>query len=165
MESESRARIILLVSLRPGLHLRELQRQIGLSLSSTRYHVDKLTKEGEIDRVEDKGYSRIYPAGTDPRDRILLSLVRRKTDQKIFSCFLAENSLSQRRLSDITGLSKSTISEHLRALLERGVVRTILDGERRLFELTDPGKIEGLIRRRPVLLEKATSRFIDLWDF
>jgi|SRR5467141_465131 len=163
--SECRARIKLLVSLQPGLHLRELQRQIGLSFSSTRYHVDKLTREGEIDRVEDKGYSRIYPAGTDSRDRILLSLVRRKTDRKILSSFLAENSLSQHRLSDITGLSKSTISEHLGTLLERGVVRTILDGERRLFELTDPGKIEGLIRRHPVLLEKATGRFIDLWDF
>jgi predicted transcriptional regulator len=162
---EGRARIKLLVALQPGLHLRELQRQLGLSFSSTRYHVDKLTKEGEIDRVEDKGYSRIYPAGTDADDRILLSLVRRKTDHKILSCFLKENGASQQHLVDFTRLPKSTVSEHLATLLELGVLRPRSGEERRVFELTDPAKIESLLQRYPVLLEKATSRFIDLWDF
>jgi predicted transcriptional regulator len=164
LESEGRTRIRLRVSLQPGLHLRELQRQIGLSFSSTRYHVDKLTKEGEIDRVEDKGYSRIYPAGTDSKDRILLSLVRRKADHKILSCFLAGDSLTQQGLAEVTGLSKSTISEHLAILLELGVVRTGVGGERRIFELAEPAKMDRLMRCHPVRLEKATSRFIDLWD-
>ena len=165
MKTEGRARIRLLVSLQPGLHLRELQRQIGLSFSSTRYHVDRLAKEGEIERVEDKGYSRIYPAGTGANDRILLSVVRRKTDHKILSCFLTENGASQQRLIDFTGLSKSTVSEHLATLLELGIVRLRSGDERRVFELTDLAKIDRLMRRYPVLLEKATSRFIDLWDF
>ena len=119
MKAEGRTKIRLVVSLKPGLHLRELQRQIGLSFSSTRYHVDKLAKEGEIDRVEDNGYSRIYPAGIDQSDKILLSLVRRETDYKILSSFLKENSLSQQRLTELTKLAKSTVSEHLATLLER----------------------------------------------
>jgi predicted transcriptional regulator len=165
VESEGRARIKLLVSLQPGLHLRELQRQIGLSFSSTRYHVDKLAKEGKIDRIDDKGYSRIYPAGTDSNDRVLLSLVRQKTDHKILACLLTEKSLTQQRLTELTGLSKSTISEHLSTLLRLDVVRTRVGGERRIFELVEPAKIDGLMSRHPVLLEKAASRFIDLWDF
>jgi len=166
LESEGRARVKLLVSIQPGLHLRELQRQIGLSFSSTRYHVDKLAKAGEIDRVEDKGYSRIYPVGTDSKDRILLSLVRRKTDHEILLCFLAERSLTQQRLTEVTGLSKSTVSEHIATLLELGVVRTrVGGGGGRIFELAEPAKIDGLMSRHPVLLEKATSSFIDLWDF
>jgi predicted transcriptional regulator len=158
-------RIKLLVSLQPGLHLRELQRQIGLSFSSTRYHVDKLAKDGEIDRVEDNGYSRIYPAGIDKRDRVLLTLVRRETDRRILSSFLREKSLSQQRLIDTTGLAKSTVSEHLATLLQLGVVRTKTGDERRVFELTDPAKIDTMLNRYPGLLSTATRRFIDLWDF
>ena len=165
MESQSRARIKLLISFQPGLHLRELQRQIGLSFSSTRYHVDKLARDGEVDRVKEKGYSRIYPPGTNSKDRILLSLVRRKTDHKIISWFLAENSLTQQRLTEVTGFSKSTVSEHLTTLLELGVVRTRAGGEQRTFELAEPVKMNGLIGRHPVVLEKATRRFVDLWDF
>ena len=127
--------------------------------------MDRLTKEGEIDRVEDKGFSRIYPAGTGANDRILLSLVRRKTAHKILSCFLTENTASQQSLIDRTGLSKSTVSEHMATLLKLGVVRPRPGDERRVFELTDSAKIDRLMRRYPVLLEKAASRFIDLWDF
>jgi predicted transcriptional regulator len=165
VESQSRARIKLLVLIQPGLHLRELQRQIGLSFSSTRYHVDRLAREGEVDRVDEKGYSRIFPPGTDSKDRILLSLVRRKTHHKILSCFLAEVNLTQRRLTQVTGLSKSTVSEHLTTLLELGVVRTQARGDLNSFELVEPAKINGLMRRHPVVLEKATSKFIALWDF
>lgn len=165
MRAEGRARTKLLVSLQPGLHLRELQRQIGLSFSSTRYHVDRLAKDGEIDRVEDNGYSRIYPAGIDQRDKILLSLVRKETDRRILSSFLKENSMSQQRLTDLTKLAKSTVSEHLATLLKLGVLRTKAGRERRIFELTDPAKINTMLNSYPHLLSKATRRFIDLWDF
>ena len=158
-------RIKLLVSLQPGLHLRELQRQIGLSFSSTRHHVDKLAKNGEIERFEDNGYSRIYPPGIDQSDKILLSLVRRKTDRRILSSFLRENSLSQQRLTDLSKLAKSTVSEHLATLLMLGIVRTKAGGERRIFELTDPAKIDTMLNRYPRLLNNPTRRFIDLWDF
>ena len=120
MNAVGRTRIKLVVSQKPGLHLRELQRQIGLSFSSTRYHVDKLAKEGEIDRVEDNGYSRIYPPGIDQKDKILLSLVLRETDYKILSSILKEDSISQQRLTELTKLAKSTVSEHLATLLELG---------------------------------------------
>ena len=165
MKGEGRVRIKLLVSLQPGLHLRELQRQIGLSFSSTRYHVDKLAKDGEIDRVEDNGYLRIYPAGIDERDKVLLTLVRRETDRRILSSFLREKSLSQQRLVDTTRLAKSTVSEHLAVLLKLGVVKTKTGEERRVFELTDRAKIDTMLNRYPRLLSKATRRFIDLWDF
>ena len=165
MRSEGRLRVKLLVSLQPGLHLRELQRQIGLSFSSTRYHVNRLAKQGEIDRVEDSGYLRIFPAGTDYNDRILLSLVRRKTDHRILSSLLTENRLSQQRLCDLTGLSKSTISEHLATLQELGIVRAKSGPERRSFELRDRAKINEMVNDNPVLLKKATRRFVDLWDF
>lgn len=165
MKAEGRVRVKLLVSLQPGLHLRELQRQAGLSFSSTRYHIDKLAKDGEIDRVEDNGYSRIYPAGFDHKDRVLFSLVRRETDRRILSSFLRENSVSQERLTDLTKLAKSTVSEHLATLLKLGVVKTNAEGERRIFELTDPAKIDTMLNRYPHLLSKATRRFIDLWDF
>ena len=158
-------RIKLLISLHPGLHLRELQRQIGLSFSSTRYHVDKMARDGEIDRLEDNGYLRIYPAGIDQKDKILLSLVRKETDHRILSSFLKENSLSQQRLTDVTKFAKSTVSEHLAKLVKLGVVRTKAGGERRTFELTDPAKVDAVLSSYPHLLGKATRRFIDLWDF
>ena len=62
-------------------------------------------------------------------------------------------------------MAKSTISVHLATLLELGVVRTKAGQERKIFELTDPAKIETMLDHYPQVLSKATHRFIDLWDF
>ena len=127
--------------------------------------MDKLAKEGEVDRVEEKGYSRIFPTGTESGDRLLLSFVRRKTDHKIISCLLREKGVTQQRLTNLAGLSKSTVSEHLATFLGLGVVRTRGSEEGRIFELTDPARVNRIINGHPALLRKATGRFIDLWDF
>lgn len=99
METEFSGRVKHLIRLHPpGLRLRELQRRLGLSFSGTRFHVAKLAKKGEIDRVQDGGYSRLFPLGTLFEDRKLYLAFRRRTDAIILSCLLREGSVSQKRL-------------------------------------------------------------------
>ncbi len=167
MESSSRVRIKLLVSLLPGLHLRELQRLLQLSFNSTRYHVERLAKSGEIVRVEEGGFSRLYPPGIAEKERVLFSLARGETDRKILVRLASEARLSSRQLSEMTGLAKSTISEHLSRLTQLGVVRGSQTHETEmLYELEDPAGVRLLIsNQNATLIRKATDRFIDLWEF
>ena len=166
MESENRVRIKFLVSLQPGLHMPDLQRLMGLSFSATRHHVEKLVKKGEIDRSEDGGYSRLYPAGTSNEDQVLFSLLRAETDRKLLASLLEEASLSPKRLCDLTGLAKSTVSEHLAHLSRLGIVRIAFTATRGVsYELTNPTKIRLRIDQSQTLRRKATGRFIELWDF
>ncbi len=167
MRANSRLRVKFLVSLSPGVHLRELQRLLGMSFNSTRYHVDKLTKAGEIVRVEEGGYSRLYPTGTSEAERTLFAIVRAETDRKILLCLATASILSNKQLCDQTSLAKSTISEHLAELVRIGIVKTGQIGTTSLmYELEEPERIRSLLMSlSPSLLKKATDRFIDLWDF
>jgi predicted transcriptional regulator len=164
---DNRVKVRLLVSMLPGVHLRELQRLLGMSFNSTRYHVDKLTKTGEIIRVEEGGYSRLYPAGISDAERALFSIVRGETDRMVLGALAANEFLSNKQLCDLTNLAKSTISEHLAELVRLGVVRTRQIGESGIsFELERPEEIRSLLRsQNSSLLKKASDRFIDLWDF
>jgi len=163
----SKIRIRLLVSLLPGLHLRELQRIIGMSFNSTRYHVDKLTASGEILRIEEGGFSRLYPVGTSDADKALFSAIRRPTDREILAAMIKTRRVSHRELSTLTGFAKSTLSEHLGRLVEIGaIVRRTSSESMAEYELADPARIEALINvQNLTLVRKATDRFIDLWDF
>jgi predicted transcriptional regulator len=167
IQGNSRLRVKLLVSLSPGVHLRELQRLLGMSFNSTRYHVDKLTKEGEIVRFEEGGYSRLYPPGTSEAERTLFAIVRAETDRKILSSLAMGLVLSSKDLCDRTSLAKSTISEHLAELVRIGVVKTRQISETSVaYELEEPERIRLLLKSlNPSLRSKATDRFIDLWDF
>ena len=163
----SRLRIRLIVSRFPGLHLRELQRHLKMSFNSTRYHVNALTDCGDILRIEEGGYSRLYPRRMTESDKLLFSVVRRATDRRIITCLLQTGKASQGELGEQTGLAKSTISEHLSRLVRLGVVKTSLLHESRIvYEVADPDQVKALIgAQNTTLLSKATDRFIDLWDF
>ena len=167
MESNSKVRIKLLVSVLPGLHLRELQRLLHMSFNSTRYHVERLAKAGEIVRVEEGGFSRLYPPGIPEKERVLFSLARGETDRKILARLASEVRLSSRQISELTGLAKSTISEHLARLTQLGIVRGSDTSEAEtLYELENPAGVRLLISsQNPSLIRKATDRFIDLWEF
>src|SRR2546428_6817051 len=167
MQGISRVRVKLIVFLSPGVHLRELQRLLGMSFNSTRYLVDKLTKAGEIVRVEEGGYSRLYPSGTSEAERTLFAVVRAETDRKILSSLLTDLILSNKRLSEQTGLAKSTISEHLAELVRMGIVKTLQIDETSLaYELEQPETIPLLLKSlNHSLRSKATDRLIDPWDF
>jgi predicted transcriptional regulator len=166
-QRNNRVRVRLLVSMHPGVHLRELQRLVGMSFSSTRYHVDKLTKIGEIIRVEDGGYSRLYPAGIGEAERTIFPLARGETDRKILAILTTDPVLSNKRLCELTGLAKSTVSEHLADLIRAGVIKTRHNTDLGIFyELEEPEKIRLLLKsQNSNLLKKASDRFIDLWDF
>jgi predicted transcriptional regulator len=163
----SRAKVRLLVSALPGVHLRELQRLLGVSFNSIRYHVDKLTKTGEIIRVEDGGHSRLYPAGLSDAERALFPIVRGETDRKILESLVADSMLSNKQLCALTGLAKSTMSEHMADLMRLGIVKTHEVRETGiLYELEHPEQVQLLLRKQnPGVLKKASDRFIDLWDF
>ena len=167
VQVDNRVKVRLLVSMLPGVHLRELQRLLGMSFNSTRYHVDRLTKTGEIIRVEEGGYSRLYPAGISEAERALFPIVRGETDRKVLDVLATNEFLSNKQLCDLTNLAKSTISEHLAELVRLGVVRIRQIGESGIsYELEQPEKIRLLLKNQnPSLLKKASDRFIDLWAF
>jgi predicted transcriptional regulator len=167
IRGNSRLTIKQLVFGSPGVHLMELQRLLGMSFNTTRYHVDKLTKAGEIVRVEERGFSRLYPRGMAEEERTLFAVVRSETDRKILSNLAADLILSNKQLSDQTNLAKSTISEHLAELIRIGIVRARqIASSGVIYELAQPERIRVLLKSlNPSLREKAADRFIDLWDF
>jgi predicted transcriptional regulator len=167
VQINSRIRIKQLVSNRPGLHLRELQRQLGSSFSSTRYHVNKMTGKGEIDRVDANGYSRLYPPGLSPQQKRVLSALRRGSDSKILLTLLYERCLSQKSLGSITRLAKSTISERLAFLVRDELIQSIQDPITGLvfFSLVDPELVNTLLHQNTGIVARATASFIELWDF
>jgi predicted transcriptional regulator len=167
IQGNNRIRIKQLVSLSPGVHLRELQRLLGMSFNCTRYHVDKLTKVGEIVRVEEGGFTRLYPAGISEEERTLFVIIRAETNRRILARLVTNVILSNKQICELTNLAKSTVSEHLAVLLRAGIVKARLGTENFVvYELERPEQIQSLLKRHNTnLLKKASDRFADLWDF
>lgn len=156
-----------LVSLLPGVHLRELQRLMNSSFNTTRYHVDNLERDGEIIRSEEGGYSRLYPAGFDGQIRGLYSVLHNGTTRQVLRSLAGRGQMGNTEISVVTGLPKSTVSEHTDLLCRTGLVKkTTLLGGGSTYEVQDQKTVsEALAIFERNLLAVAADSFIDLWEF
>lgn len=151
----------------PGIHLRELERQIGESAALCHYHVEKLIEEGFVDADEQGGYLRFFPtakgkaASVTARDRVWLGLLRENVPLHIVLVLLDEGPLAHSEIVGKVGVAKSTTSYHLGKLADGGIVERE-PGSKKL-RLVDRERTYRLLltyRPTPTLIEA----FADLWQ-
>jgi predicted transcriptional regulator len=165
----NRQRTMHLVSLLPGIHLRELQRLLGISFSSTRYNVERLCNSGEITSQRENGYIRLYPTGTKNDERIVFSLLRSKTTSTILAEVVKEHEgITHKQLCERTGFAKSTVTENLRRVVESGLVEIKFSADlKQIYVSQNHNELLRMLISSRRLSDRgsATERFIDLWDF
>ncbi len=162
---ERRRRIYQFIRSNPGLHLRALGKQLGIALGDLRYNLDYLEKRQLISSRSD-GYRKTFFSVKDvfPRDRDVLALLRQRTPRRIvLHLMLRENSTFE-ELRGVLGVSKSTLSFHLRKLTGKGLVKTSRLNGRNLYGLPDKEAVaELLITYKESFLDAAVDRALDIW--
>jgi predicted transcriptional regulator len=165
--SSNRAKIVRLAKVSPGIHLRELERILNLSFHSIRYHVEALTKSGQIICDKESGYSRIYPIGTDRGDMNLYSYLRVKSARSILSALASGGYMSNKEICEKTGLAKSTVSESIQDFIENQIVSLELTQSGVKIRLQNTQHVEELILKLDQISRSrdVVESFVDLWDF
>lgn len=167
MQNPNRERAKMIVSLSPGIHLRKLQKLLGTSFSTTRYHVESLTRGGEIVSTMDGRYQRLYPAGTADSSKAMYALVQSKSARKVLRALAhSQADLRNGDLAEIVRMPRSTVSEHIALLSGAGLVSRRVTGDGyTLYGIQDrEGVLELLDAFEKNLLDIATDRFTELWD-
>lgn len=157
MTDSVRDRLLALVRQYPGLHQRELARQLDTSLALVQYHAKALLEEGEVTRREEGGAVRLYPPDADV-DHGLLMALRDKRQLPIILQLLDTGAARHGDLVAATGMGKSTLSFHTGKLRKAGIIEKTDDG----FCLRDPEKVRATLEALPPTPD-LLDRFTDLW--
>jgi predicted transcriptional regulator len=149
----------------PGLHLRALERDMRMGLGDLRHHLGFLEREGLIMTATD-GYRKTYFPGKKEfsGDKALLGLLRQSKPRAILLILLNAESGGFDYLRRKVGVSKSTLSFHMKKLEEAGIVAVQEDRQRKTYTLPDKNKVaELLITYRPSFLDAAVDRALEAW--
>lgn len=77
-EHPLRRRLLDLIRDRPGVRLSTLWRAIDVSRGTAQYHLEVLERTRKVEaRRESKNLTRYFPPGIEPRELVLLSILRR----------------------------------------------------------------------------------------
>lgn len=162
---ESRRRIYQFIARNPGTYLREMERSLSMQPGVLSYHLDLMEKKGLI-RSESDGYiKRYFPAEKfRQRDRRIVSFLRQPSPRKILMHLLVNGSSSFQALMNAAGISKSTLSYHLKKLTGMGIVLAQRMEREIFYSVENPDEVANLLITLQESLESdAVDSFVDIW--
>lgn len=125
-DQETRGMIRGYIQANPGEHYNAIKRALGLKNGTLAYHLKTLEKESLIKSMRDGRYKRFYPPGIKiPEEVITLN----KIQELIVGEIVKSPGISQKELSEIIGLSTSTINYHISVMANAGFVRIVRKGK------------------------------------
>ena len=153
LDLETRRRIVTLVHTYPGLHVREVARQLQTSVALVEYHLPVLLENGLLSEERGEHLQRLFPAsgrgaqGLGKRERRRVGLLRSRWPLSITLHLLEGRApLRHRDLADVLGIGKSKLSFHLRKLEAAGIVAKDAEGA---FRVADRGEVLKLLLHYP----------------
>ncbi len=167
LELESRRRAYELVAGTPGLHMRELARQLSMDVRTAMYHLRQLEKHGLVTGIDEGGFRRFFPRTADgrraevvdARDKPLLGVLRKPVPLYVALVLLTRDVASHGELAEGAGVSPSTLSYHLERMERAGILAR--DDSR--YVLREPERAARLLyAHRPT--QDLLDRFVDLWE-
>jgi predicted transcriptional regulator len=165
LELENRRRIYRLVSKFPGIHMRDIQERLGLSMGVLEYHLNYLEKE-QILSTETDGYRKSFFLRSDVQhcDKATLALLRQEAPRRIIIFILLRQKAAFKEILDEMRTSKSTLSFHMRKLTDAGLVASERVGRELSYTIREPEVAARLIiTYKESFLDSVVDRFVDAW--
>lgn len=158
------ARLLDVVRAHPGIHLREIQRVMGVSFSTVRYHVRSLTSRGDLVIQRDARYARVFLGGFPADDIPFAMVARSRSTVLVLGQILRSKGASNKELAGSTGLAKSTVSRCVGILSSLGLVRRVPSPIGHDVVLPQTELIAHLKAYGVEGVRAAVDSYLDLWD-
>lgn len=149
----------------PGLHLRELERRLGVPQATLRHHLERLRTRGVVEAYRDGRLLRFFPAG-DMEGREALAALRQEPLRRALLLLLEEGGGSEyRALAARSEVPQSTLSTRLAALQARGLATVEKVGRETRWRLVAPQAVVRVLREhRESLADPQVDAFLARLD-
>jgi biotin operon repressor len=121
----TRGEIVAYILTNPGVYLREIGEDLGLSMGVVQYHVWVLTTNGEVQECRSGRYRRFFGAARyDEQERVVISLLRQGTTGRILAALSGDQALTHMKLAALLGVTSQALTWQMKRLKEMGMVET-----------------------------------------
>lgn len=157
-----RADILQCVFDRPGIHLREVERETELALGQVLYHLDRLERMGIVVSSRDSGFRRYYGTREVGRgEKRFLAALRHELPRRALLQLLARGQANHKELQSALGVAGSTLSFHLARLLAGGVIVRDRRGASNVYTISEPDIVRReLIYYRESFRDPEVDRYV-----
>lgn len=164
LENESRRKIYQVILSNPGIHLRELQRVVGMPLSTVDYHLNYMVKKEIILRDQNRGIIRCFSKPFNDAEKRIVSALRQKRMREIVFVVLRDHKVRFKQLLDQLPLPRSTLAFYLIYLVEHSILSRERVGAENIYRLVDEDRVAKiLITYRTSFVDKVIDKVMNTW--
>lgn len=123
----------------PSSHLRKIKNHLGFSMGTVQYYLAMLESEGKIKSTKTKFYKNYYHVNES--DDKILHVLNLESPRNIVIFLIQHEPSTHQEIAKGVGLSSSTISWHMKRLLELQIVQTEYSGKYTVYHLRDRNNV------------------------
>ena len=159
-------KILQFIKQKPACHLRQIKKELKISMGTTQYHLEKLEKDGKITSTKNGLYKYYFPIGIfHESEKNLLQILTQETSRKILMFIIEKQNPTQNQISESIGISTPSVNWHLSRLIDYEVIYEIRDGKYKRYKITDdPRHLVALMKNYyPHIWKKWSSRLAEMF--
>lgn len=177
---ELQQKLLLFIGEYPGIRYRELLRLINSSNGVLSYHINKLEKMELVNVDRKSRITRFFPRNISNEIMGVMGFLRNQTSYEIIKLLYDRGPISQQEIINYTRKAASTISWHMKKLLDDNIVcikdkNIIYDGNNdvgiktqhkklNLYDLLNRNIVNGLIYKTNNYIDSAINNYSDIMD-
>jgi predicted transcriptional regulator len=149
----------------PGSHLRQIKRELGMSMGTIQYHLNLLDKQGKVTTERQNLHKYYFPIGLfEQNERDILKILNQETAREIIMIIL-EKKPTQTDIADIIKISSASVNWHIKRLVDLGLVLEQKDGKFKRYTLGVNSKnIVSLMKNyHPNIWNKWSNRVAEMF--
>ncbi|MDE1766867.1 MAG: winged helix-turn-helix transcriptional regulator [Thaumarchaeota archaeon] len=129
-------RILEYIVSNPGCHLRQLKKDLGLSMGTVQYHLNHLEKAGKIISDKFNLHRCYYVSGLfKENERCILRILNQQTARQLLMFIVERKSPTQTDIVNHLGITAASVNWHVKRLVELGIISESREGKYRRYQL------------------------------
>ena len=122
-------RVLQFIQENPGCHLRQIKRELEMSMGTIQYHLNLLDKQGKVSSERHNLHKYYFPVGLfEQNEKDILKILNQDTAREILLVIL-EKKPTQTDIANIIKISSASVNWHIKRLVELGLILEQKDGK------------------------------------
>jgi predicted transcriptional regulator len=137
LENSSRFQVYTYIKTRPGAYISEIVEQIGLNREIVKYHLKALSAKKKIEAYKDGGKTRYFEnlLVYNEAEKKVIAALQNLSNQRIILEIINQKCNTNVDLACELGVSRPTISWHIKNLKEVGLIMEIKEGNKTFYRI------------------------------
>lgn len=129
-------RVLLFIEQNPGCHLRQIKRDLGISMGTLQYHLNLLEKSGKIASERHSLHRFYFPVSIfEKHDRNILKILNQETAREILMLIVEKKDPTQTDIVESIKISAASVNWHVKRLIDLGIITEVRDGKFKKYML------------------------------